>query len=358
MNLNDFATPICSNNCFIKASFGGFAGSGKTRTGTEFIIGCYKYFDLKKPIMIIDNEKGSRFLIPIFAKAGIKTLIKETVNLADVLMAFKFLESGEIDFLFIDSLTKVWYKFIDDYLKKAGKVSMTLQDWGKVIPSWQKQFANRYVELNGSCVFTGRGGYTYELVEDEESKRKNFARSGVKMKVAGETAFEPDINIWMSENQDTNDGDIHQWREAFVMKDRSSIIDGKTFKNPTFKDFLPVIEFIAQTPQGDVAGETMTDNLAPHEIYDEKRDKREILIAKIKACFDKKYFGTTKEDKAHKVMIAEKIFGVSTFEEVEKFRLEKLEKDVLELEAFFTFWNEAENKQEYIKNYVIEEIKF
>ena len=124
-NLSDFAAPIKAKNNFIKASFGGFAGSGKSRTACEFIIGAYKELKCTKPILIIDNEKGSRFLIPFFKKAGIEVLLKDTIELGDILQAFDYLNAGEIDFLFIDSLTKVWYKYVDDYRELNKRVFMS-----------------------------------------------------------------------------------------------------------------------------------------------------------------------------------------------------------------------------------------
>ena len=63
MILSEFAKPLVAKNHFIKASFGGFQGSGKTFTATNFVIGVYKDLKLKKPILILDNEKGGRFLI-------------------------------------------------------------------------------------------------------------------------------------------------------------------------------------------------------------------------------------------------------------------------------------------------------
>lgn len=320
MNLKDFANPITSPNAFIKASFGGFAGSGKTRTATDFIIGAYKHLSLSKPILIIDNEKGSRFLVPIFKKAGIATYLKDTVHLADIIDAFALIEKGEVDFLFIDSLSKVWYQFIRDYRKKHGNKSMTLQDWGKVIPEWQEQFSDRFVNLNGSCVFTGRGGYTYDMEEDENGK-KAFAKSGVKMKLAGETPFEPDLNAWMSLEQDMNpDGTLTVSRSAQILKDRSGIIDGKTFKNPTYKDFKPIVDFITALPMGDVSRETNTTNLAPSDDngWRARQEQREAELEKIKAIFDKSGLGTSKEDKQLKVIIVEKIFGTASWIEIEK----------------------------------------
>src|SRR5690349_19786495 len=91
--LEMFASEIVAKNSFIKASFGGFAGSGKSRTGSEFVAGAYKQLKCDKPILIIDNEKGSRFLIPFFKKElpGVKVFVKDTTQLADVLSAMEML---------------------------------------------------------------------------------------------------------------------------------------------------------------------------------------------------------------------------------------------------------------------------
>lgn len=94
VSLEDFATPLAAKNHFIKASFGGFAGSGKTRTASEFIAGCYRDLKIEKPLLIIDNEKGSRFLVKFFEDKGIKTYVKETVQLADIIGAFTLLNEG------------------------------------------------------------------------------------------------------------------------------------------------------------------------------------------------------------------------------------------------------------------------
>jgi hypothetical protein len=342
MKLNDFAKPITTENPFVKVSFGGFAGSGKTRTAAEFIIGCYKKMKLSAPILFIDNEKGSRFMVPLFEKAGIETLVKETIYLGDVLSAFNYVNSGEISFLFIDSLTKIWYKYISDYKEKNGKKAfMTLQDWGKVLPAWQADFADKFVALNGNCVFTGRGGYTYDMEENDETKKKEFVKSGVKMKMAGETPFEPDLNIWMEIAQDINkDGHPVIWREALVMKDRSGIIDGKTFKNPTFKNFESVIDFLLKAKKGEIAGPTNTSNIAPTEQYQDKKKRIEIMLDKAKIEFDKREVGSSKEDKALKIAILEKAFGTASMTEIESKPIEHLEFCLPRLIELFQAWDQ------------------
>jgi hypothetical protein len=351
MKLNDFATILKAENAFIKASFGGFAGSGKTRTASELIVGVYKKMEINKPLLIIDNEKGSRFLIPFFESHNIKTYVKETVYLADVLDAFKILQAGELGFLFIDSLTKVWYQYVRGYKEKNKRVFMTLQDWGKILPAWQESFADEFVNLSGNCVFTGRGGYTYDMEENEETHKKEFIKSGVKMKMAGETPFEPDINVWMEISQEIKDGKPLIWREGLVMKDRSGLIDGKTFINPTFKDFEPVIDYLLKVEKGEVSKATNTENIAPFEIYSDKKERREIILEKVKNEFDKRQIGTSANDKAIKVIMLEKSFGTASATELEKLSIEKLQAGQDKILEMFVIYDQSNNKLFDLKNY-------
>ena len=280
MGIDDFASELVAKNNFVKASFGGFAGSGKTRTACEFIAGAYKDLGLSKPILIIDNEKGSRFLIPFFKERGIKALVKDTVYLADIIQSMEYLQKGEIDFLFADSLTKIWYRFVDEYRERKNKNFLTLQDWGQIVPEWQKQFSNKYVELEGCFVFTGRGGFTYELEEIEEDGniKKQFVKSGVKVKLAGETPYEPDLNVWMEVRQEIDENNkLKQWREAQILKDRANLIDGQTFINPTYDDFKPIVNYLLGVEKGEVKGATDTTNLIPREEYNQTYKHRKTI---------------------------------------------------------------------------------
>jgi len=357
MNLQDFAKPLMAKNHFVKASFGGFAGSGKTKTASDFIIGCYKDMQIKKPLLIIDNEKGSRFLIPKFKTAGIETLLKETTELADIIQAMDFLNKGDIGFLFVDSLSKVWYKYVKDYLQKNRKTFMQLDDWGKLLPAWQSEFSDRFVDVSGSFVFTGRGGFQYEKEEDTERsdgsiKKGAFVKSGVKMKLAGETPFEPDLNIWMEVEQELKKDKLIVYRTAQVMKDRNdskTSIDGKLFRNPTYKDFQPFINFLLNNPIGQVIGSTNDSNLAPSEDFgwQERKKAREIELEKIKAEFDKVGFGSTKEEKQMKTLVIERCFGTTSMTEIEKKDVETLALLRESLQKFFnkfsTYKIDAEN---------------
>lgn len=345
--LEMFANEIVAKNKFIKASFGGFAGSGKSRTASEFVAGAYKQLGMTKPILIIDNEKGSRFLIPFFKKELPDTIVrvKDTTTLADVLIAMDLLNTGEIDFLFIDSLSKVWYQYVADYKAKNNKAFMQLDDWGKILPAWQSEFSDKFVNISGSIVFTGRGGFTYEKEEDTidangKKKKGSFVKSGVKMKMAGETPFEPDVNIWMSYEEDLSNDGLKVWREAQILKDRSGMIDGMIFKNPSYSDFMPVVTFLNDLPVGEVSGVSDESNLAPSENWDgkNKREQRENTISEIKGLFNLMGLGTSKEDKKTEAWTLQKIFGVTTTEGLSAIKLDTLLSGYDHMKRFSTWY--------------------
>jgi len=369
MELKNFANELVAANNFIKASFGGFAGTGKTRTATEFILGCYKLMniDKSKPLLFIDNEKGSRFLIPFFKEKlpDVKVLIKETVQLDDVLTAFFYLENGDLSFLFIDSLTKVWYKYVDQYKLGISKKKkfMTMHDWGNVIPEWQKVFADRFVQIEGNCVFTGRGGHKYELQEFEDEtgkKKKEFVQTGVKMKMAGETSFEPDLNVWMDQIQELDEkGKVKKvYRDAFIMKDRANLIDGKTFRNPTFEDFKPVIEYLMNIPIGKVEKESSTKSHAPSEDTSYLKEKKniEIELENIKNVFTLQQMGKTAKENEWRVRIMKKFFNTASWTQLQEMTYEHIRNGRIELELFFKSWTGSnEDKDEYLNEYKIPE---
>jgi hypothetical protein len=333
MKLEDFASDLVAGNNFVKAGFGGFAGGGKSRTASDFVIGAYKDFGYTTPVLIIDNEKGSRFMIPQFRNAGVKALLKETTNVADILTAFDLLRDGQISFIFIDSLTKVYYRYVRDYMEKNNRKFMELQDWGKILPKWQETFSDAFVAAQGSIVFTGRGGYSYEKEEDETDERTGkvkkgqFVKSGVKMKLAGETPFEPDLNIWMEQKQEVSNDGLRVWREAQIMKDRSGLIDGKTFINPTYADFQPFVRYLIDAPAGTVQGESSSDNLAPGENFEsfDRKRRRDIALEEIQAEIVKMFPGMTAEDKKLKAELIEELFETRSWTAVEGRSLEKLE---------------------------------
>lgn len=333
MKLDDFAGDLVASNKFVKAGFGGMAGAGKSKTATEFVIGSYQDLGYTKPVLVIDNEKGSRFLIPQFKAASVPVRVKDTTSLQDVLTAFDFLRNGDIQYLFIDSLSKVWYRYVRQYMEDNRRRFMELSDWGKILPAWQETFADRFVAAEGSIVFTGRGGFSYEKEEDELNengtvkKKGQFVKSGVKMKVAGETPFEPDLNLWMERQEEITSAGLEVWREAHVMKDRSGLLDGKTLKNPTYEMIRPFVRYLVDVPTGAVAGETDGNSLAPSENFEsqDRRRRRDVALEEIQAEIVKMYPAADAASKASKAELIEELFGTRSWTAVEGKPVDKLE---------------------------------
>ncbi|MCI0559615.1 MAG: hypothetical protein MN733_14070, partial [Nitrososphaera sp.] len=231
----------------------------------------------------------------------------------------------------------------------------------------QEEFADRFSACNGNIVFTGRGGNQYDMEKEEYidqhghmKEKKTFIKSGVKMKVASETPFEPDLNVWMDQEQEFLDGALTVWRTALVLKDRNDTatgLDGKLFKQPSYEDFRPLVTFLLSVPVSAVVGQTSEDNLAPAEDFGwhAKKTEREIEVEKIKALFDRYGFGTSKDDKQLKVLILDRCFGTASATEIDKFDAENLrlgrEHMSLLLEALWKIG--AENRVLEFENIVI-----
>jgi hypothetical protein len=174
------------------------------------------------------------------------------------------------------------------------------------------------------------------MEKDEETGKKSFVKSGVKMKVAGDTPFEPDLNIWMEldEKMGADGLLLDVFRTAHILKDRSATIDGMTFKNPTFKDFEPVIDFLFSIPIGEVMGASDVTNLAVKDTYDQRREEREILFAEIKGCMDSIAPGQSAQEKKFRADLTYIIFGTRSGEALQKMELRKLSDGITMLKEF------------------------
>ena len=149
------------------------------------------------------------------------------------------------------------------------------------------------------------------------TKKGQFVKSGVKMKIAGETPYETDLNVWMQlEKGLTKDRKPLQKNVAYILKDRSDTINGKIFEMPSYKHFKPIVRFIQGLPVDDVAGATFTENLTPGNDLEwvQRNLQRKIEVEKIQAVFDENGLGDarSKADKQLKAVIIKKIFGTTS----------------------------------------------
>lgn len=246
---DNFFTDLDNTKPYLKAAFEGFAGCGKTFTAAQVAIGLHKRIGSKLPIVIFDTEKAAKFLKPLFAEAGIEVRLRESRSFADLKETMKRMREQKIsDILLIDSITHIWENVLQSYMDKKNRTRLEFQDWGIIKPTWKREFSEPFVNDPYHIVMTGRAGFEYENEVNKETGKREIFKSGVKMKVEGETAYEPDILVLMERFEEVLGDDKKVWREATVLKDRANLIDGKTFKNPTFNDFLPSVNAMLENP--------------------------------------------------------------------------------------------------------------
>lgn len=315
-----------NNRPFLKMAFEGFAGDGKTYTATEVAIGIHKLINSTKPIALFDTERALKALKWKFDEAGIESIIEdEERSLMSLNQSIKWCEAGGSDILIIDSITHVWEEFLKSYLSRPDKHGnptkrnrLEFQDWGVLKPQWKELFSTPFVMAKCHIIFTGRAGYEYTDEKNEDGKREIY-KSGIKMKAETETAFEPDILVLMQKVTDLISEKKTIYREAMIVKDRTTQIDGKTFKNPKFDDFYPAIKVLLDGTLREVHGATIPDTFEEFENkYSEIGKEKDRIKAELEGCFELMGLGTGAADKQVKAWTLSQVFAVNSMEMLER----------------------------------------
>ena len=275
--IDNFFMPVANTKPYFKAAFEGFAGSGKTYTASLVAIGIHKRIKSTKPVIIFDTEKASKFLKNIFQENGIELLVREARSLADLKETMRRMRQDKVaDILIIDSISHVWENTVESYKKKVNRIGLQFQDWGVLKPMWKAEFSDPLVSDPYHIIMCGRAGYEYENEINQDTGKREIYKSGVKMKVEGETAYEPDILVLMERFEEVLGKDKSVWREATVVKDRSTLIDGKTFKNPEYRHFAPAIEEMLNNPTENTSSKEMDSS----GLFKTEEDKQEYIRMK------------------------------------------------------------------------------
>lgn len=317
-----------NNRPFLKLALEGFAGDGKTFTASQIGIGVHKLIKSDKPIALFDTEKAFKALKWKFDEEGIQTVVNDEDRSLEALnQAIQWCEDGNADILIIDSITHVWEEFLRAYLNRPDKYGnptkrnrLEFQDWGVLKPTWKEKFSTPFVMAKCHIIFTGRAGYEYTDERNEETGKREIFKSGIKMKAETETAFEPDILVLMQKVQDLISEEKSVHRQAMVVKDRTTQIDGKVFKNPTFNDFYPAIKVLLDGTLREVHGINIPDTFEEFENkYSEVAKDREVLLAEIAGCFELMGIaGTGGKDRQTKAWVLNQIYGANSIESISK----------------------------------------
>lgn len=320
-----------NTQAYLKAGIMGFAGDGKTYTASEIAIGLVGLMRSRslpegdRPVMFLDTETGSDWVKPKFDAESITLYTAKTRAFVDLLAAVREAEaSGSV--LIIDSISHFWRGLTEEYAeRRQRKRGLEFSDWAWLKSEWGR-FTDLFVNSKCHIIMCGRAGYEYDFFENENGK-KELEKTGVKMKAETETGYEPSILILMQKHQDeAKDGTRRIWRTATILKDRSTRIDGRTFDNPTFRHFMPHIEFLnlggihVGVDLDRTNAALFSDDGEPR--WQKERRAKEIAFDEIAELLSKHFPGLTADAKKSKADALESVFASRSWERIKTFDFE------------------------------------
>ncbi len=341
-----------STQAYLKAGIMGFAGSGKTYTANEIAMGLIKHAkslglpEGERPIFFLDTETGSDYIANRVKESGLDIFTAKTRAFKDLIPAIKEAEKAA-GVMIIDSITHFWREFTEAYAKRKNRTSLQFQDWNFLKTEWGK-FTDIYINSSAHIILCGRAGYEYDYFEDDDGK-KQLEKTGIKMKAETEMGYEPSLLILMEREMEMETKKVY--REAHVLKERFGIIDGRSFKNPTFDNFMPHISALnlGGKQLGIDTSRTSEEMIDPgQDSWPQEKRQREIWCEEIEGLLVKHYPGQGAKEKAEKIAIIEQIFGTRSWTKVANMRSEQIKEGYNKMCDLFLIKTEKEMSEQYI----------
>lgn len=252
----------------LKMGIYGSPGAGKTFTALLIGEGLAKMTG--KRIAVVDTERGTDFYCqavptrPVHPEAFDFDALY-TRSITEVLSEVKKIDTEQYGVVILDSITHVWDAAIAAYggnTTRAGTIPF--HAWSKI----KKPYKELMSFLLGSplhVIICGRQKTVYE--EDEDTGETKAA--GVAMRAEGETPYEPHILIRMEATKPRKSQEAAQI-VAYAEKDRTGVLAGRLFVNPTFDSLCkPLLSLLgdkqAAMANGDEAAVQDAEELAKQE---------------------------------------------------------------------------------------------
>jgi hypothetical protein len=157
------------------------------------------------------------------------------------------------------------------------------------------------------------------------------------MKAEGEMGYEPSLLVLMEREMEMETKTNKHF--AKVVKDRSTLLDGKEFPDPDFSCFLPHIQCLnLGGKQMGVDTTRNSEHTIPRDVRDNRRTQRIIVLAEIEEVLTTHFPSTGKDDKLAKVKLVRKHFDAAWAEVEEVMSLERLRG------GYDTLYRELEDK--------------
>lgn len=268
----------------LKMGIYGPPGSGKTFTSLLIAEGLGQISG--KRVAYVDTERGTDFYCKAVPARQVHPEAFDfdalyTRSLTEVLSAVKALKPEEYGCVVLDSMTHLWEAAIAAYggnQTRAGTIPM--HAWGKIKRPY-KDLMSTLLSSPMHVVICGRQGTEYATDEETEELKA----VGLKMKAEGETAYEPHILIRMEAIKPKKTHELATI-VAYAEKDRTGVLAGRSFTNPTFESLVkPLLGLLGDTQAKIATGDETAAQDAENIADDEKKRIEESakLLAEFKA---------------------------------------------------------------------------
>ncbi len=325
-----------NTSAYLKMAMMGLQGSGKTYTATDIAIGMVKLMraagvpGADKPIFFGDTETGSDWVKPRIEAEGMELFTAKTRAFKDLLVMVAEAERHS-SILILDSLTHFWTELTEAYMKAKKdrfgnpRTRLQFEDWAYLKSEWRR-FTDMFVNSNLHIIACGRAGYEYETTVDDETGKKNLEKTGIKFKAESEMGYEPSLLVLMERHQEMDGNRIKRvWRTATVLKDRSTLLDGHEFSEPTFANFLPHIQRL-NIGGRQLGVDTLRSSVStiPADTRDNRTTHRKIVLDEIESLLVFHYPGQSAAEKKKKIELLRTHFEASWTEIETVMSLERL----------------------------------
>ena len=260
---------------YIKCAVYGPAGSGKTFTTLLQAVGLAKaggkqvqiskeIFD--SGILVIDSEQGTDFL----PARGFKFDAVYTKSLAKTLETIEQVDPDVYNVVIIDSISHLWQAAMDAFEGKLTQANgIPLNAWASVKRPY-KRLIQLLMDGDFHLFIVGRQKNMFDTGADG-----TLVKTGVCMKAEGETEYEPHICARMEAKKSKADTSVSKYY-AIYEKDRTGLLAGKTFVNPTFETIacvLPLLTAKKQAKSEDISAVVAQDGELVEKDYEDKQTK-------------------------------------------------------------------------------------
>jgi hypothetical protein len=254
----------------VKMGIYGPPGAGKTFTSLLIAEGLAAASG--KRIAYVDTEHGTDFYCKAVPSRAVHPDAFDfdalyTRSLTEALDAVRKLKPSEHGVIVLDSITHLWEAAIAAYNgKKNIKGGIPMWAWGSIKKPY-KELMSLLLNSPMHVIICGRQGVAYET-DDETEELKAV---GVKMKAEGETPYEPHILIRMESVRPQKTNEVATIY-AYAEKDRTGVLSGRSFANPTFATLVEPLMGLLGGTQARIASE---DETAVTDAEALERDERE-----------------------------------------------------------------------------------